>query len=771
MIGSYSASGLGFGLAFTLEDEFSRTSREIRAEMERLGSATDSMSRRMTSSLDRMSYGFASLSAGIATLIPLIAGISKSGDMEQLEIAMSTMLKSVDKARYLIAELRKFADLTPFVDEDVLKAGRMLVAYGKQAEDVIRVLNNLGNVASGVGISMTELVTVYGKNLSQPSIRMEDIWEITNRGIPIIKAIADVMNISEDKVLKSVSDRLVSIEIFEEAFRRLGESGGQFEGLMNKQSESLKGRLSTFESYLSQITEYAGRSLMPIAKSLVDMGVYITDFLRKFMQTPLAATLIKIVAAMSAFALVLGTAMILSGAFRFVVMKMTLSLSDQTKALVMATIAGKGYGAGLLMIAKNALIAYAPVLKLMGVLGLVYVIGRYMGVWERLAKYMEGIAQALRSFNGETFELEGAYAARMESEGLLDNVVALSTWAIRLKQLFSGMFIAIKTFFIALANVIMSVIEKIPILREHIERNTTDLKNWTTAGKILGYTLSIAITSIAARYTWLAGVWIAKNTAMVASNALLSTSIGGIVSSIAVIFLAVKAIVYMWNEWGIAGKILAVVLGMLTAAFTVFKAVMIIVNAVMYANPIVWVIAMVIALIAAIALLIIYWEDVVNWMKKAIDSVMNWIAKATNAVYGWAASAWNAGKSFVMSLWNGMISVWESFKNWVIEAWDSIIEAITSSINWVSNAVGLGDTFDVNRNERISVENGNLYPSSGDVRMARDNVMVPYMPVQYAQASGGNLNVTLEMDGSVVAQKVIDYQNIEDSRGGTINGR
>jgi hypothetical protein len=70
-----------------------------------------------------------------------------------------------------------------------------------------------------------------------------------------------------------------------------------------------------------------------------------------------------------------------------------------------------------------------------------------------------------------------------------------------------------------------------------------------------------------------------------------------------------------------------------------------VVNAAMYANPIVWVVAGIVALIAVVALLIIYWEDLVKWFTES-DSIFAKIARITLAplisafkllgtVFGW----------------------------------------------------------------------------------------------------------------------------------------
>lgn len=46
-LGTFSGGGLGFGVAFHLRDEFSRTSEQIQRSMQGLGMSTDAMERRI----------------------------------------------------------------------------------------------------------------------------------------------------------------------------------------------------------------------------------------------------------------------------------------------------------------------------------------------------------------------------------------------------------------------------------------------------------------------------------------------------------------------------------------------------------------------------------------------------------------------------------------------------------------------------------------------------------------------------------------------------
>ena len=78
---------------------------------------------------------------------------------------------------------------------------------------------------------------------------------------------------------------------------------------------------------------------------------------------------------------------------------------------------------------------------------------------------------------------------------------------------------------------------------------------------------------------------------------------------LAAVGLLIGAAVYLWTEFGIAGKILAIILGVLAGVILVATIATHAFNAALWANPIVWVIALVVALIAIIVVLVLWIID------------------------------------------------------------------------------------------------------------------------------------------------------------------
>lgn len=182
------------------------------------------------------------------------------GEMQQLNIAFSTMLKSQEKADALMSGLKTFATDTPFGLMDSAKGAKQLLAYGTTAENIIGDLKMLGNVASGVSAPLGDIVYLYGTLRSQGRAYAVDIRQFAGRGIPIYAELAKVLKVNVDQVNELVSAGKVGFPQVEEAFKNMTSGGGMFEGLMEKQTASVTGQIEKLKDNIQFMFDAIGTS-------------------------------------------------------------------------------------------------------------------------------------------------------------------------------------------------------------------------------------------------------------------------------------------------------------------------------------------------------------------------------------------------------------------------------------------------------------------------------------------------------------------------------
>lgn len=235
------------GNASSLKSALGSAQRDIKATAQSL----QSVGTKMTASVSLPILGVAG------------AALKGAAEMEQLEVSFTTMLKSADRAKALMADLTTFSASTPFELPEVMSAGKMLLAYGVAAEDVQGTLRQLGDVAAGVGAPLGDIAYLFGTARVSGRLFTADINQFTNRGIPIISALAKTMGVAEGSIKKMVEEGKVGFPQLQAAMDYLTTNGGQFEGLMEAQSQTISGLFSTLKDNI-------GITLATIGRSIVD---------------------------------------------------------------------------------------------------------------------------------------------------------------------------------------------------------------------------------------------------------------------------------------------------------------------------------------------------------------------------------------------------------------------------------------------------------------------------------------------------------------------
>lgn len=178
--------------------------------------------------------------------------IEATGKMQQLQVALSTILQDKSKADQLIAEIVQFAAKTPFNLDDVATGAKQLLAYGSSANNVVKELSMLGDVASGLQIPIGQLIYLYGTLRTQGRAMTVDIRQFAGRGIPIFEELAKVLGVSKDQVGELVKEGKVGFKEVEQAFKNMTSEGGKFANLMENSAGTWPQRLSNIEDTLFQ---------------------------------------------------------------------------------------------------------------------------------------------------------------------------------------------------------------------------------------------------------------------------------------------------------------------------------------------------------------------------------------------------------------------------------------------------------------------------------------------------------------------------------------
>lgn len=215
-----------------------------------------------------MVAGFATGPLGVA-LAGLGAGasigglIKMSAEAEQTRVAFGVMLGGADNAKKMLADLNNFAAKTPFELPGILQASKSLLAFGTSQDQVLPLLEVLGNVSAGTGKDLSELAVIFGQISATGRLTGQDLMQLTNAGVPMLAELGKQLGKSTGEVKKMVEEGKISLPMVTQAFQSMSGESGLFSGMMEKQSKTIGGLWSTLKDTI-------GQSLLKIGDALVE---------------------------------------------------------------------------------------------------------------------------------------------------------------------------------------------------------------------------------------------------------------------------------------------------------------------------------------------------------------------------------------------------------------------------------------------------------------------------------------------------------------------
>ncbi len=261
-------AGLNFNITANNQD-FMRKLQEVDRGVSQTSKSIESSGQSIESFFRRMTSGAAALAAGFSARELVSNIVQTRGEMQQLEVAFTTMLQSGEKAASLLADAVDFAAKTPFDLQGVAGGIRQLLAYGTAAEDAIADVEMLGNVSAGLSVPLNDMIYLYGTLRAQGRAMTVDIRQFAGRGVPIYEELAKVLGVTRQEVSALITEGKVGFPEVEQAFRNMTSEGGMFYNLMREQSKTITGQISNLQDSISQMFNAIGQQSEGIISSAI----------------------------------------------------------------------------------------------------------------------------------------------------------------------------------------------------------------------------------------------------------------------------------------------------------------------------------------------------------------------------------------------------------------------------------------------------------------------------------------------------------------------
>lgn len=204
--------------------------------------------------------------------------IGTNAEYEQSLTQFETLLGSAGKADRLMANLEKMGAKTPFETMDLTKATTQLLAFGTAEDEITEKLTQLGDLSMGNAEKLDRITAAYGKMLAKGKVSLEELNMFTEAGVPILGQLQTQYGITQEKLFSMISAGKIGINDINTAMEKMTSEGGQFFGMMDKQSSTFNGLMSTMSDNVTQFTRKVGEESFEYLKSeLSDLVSTIDD--------------------------------------------------------------------------------------------------------------------------------------------------------------------------------------------------------------------------------------------------------------------------------------------------------------------------------------------------------------------------------------------------------------------------------------------------------------------------------------------------------------
>ena len=223
---------------------------------------------------------------GIVSALALITGgasLKAASDFEQLSIAFEVLTGSSSKGQALVDQLIQLANVTPMTTQGLAENARMLLAMGEAYQNIIPDLKMLGDVSGGNQEKLNSLALVFGQVGARGRLTGDNLRQMQEQGFDPLNVIAKKTGETMSEVQDRMEKGRIPFSEFKQTLVEVTSEGGRFYGMMNKQSKTLSGELSTMSDAFQAVGRNIGAAFIPAAKSVV-------EFLTKIAQKAEMAT-------------------------------------------------------------------------------------------------------------------------------------------------------------------------------------------------------------------------------------------------------------------------------------------------------------------------------------------------------------------------------------------------------------------------------------------------------------------------------------------------
>lgn len=284
---------------YDLVDKLSPQLKKIQGNLKNTATSAKNVANDINNSFNKISRSLQNVSKKIndfgskvrgagGNLLPFSAGITLGGvtalksaaNFETLAMKMEVLTGSAEKGKKLFDEVVKVSAQTPFELNQLADQTTKLMGYGVAAEDVVKQLLMIGDVAAISGGDLNGITTAFGQAAAAGKVMTRDLLQFVNNGVPMYKMLAKTMNVPTKSIQDLASQGRITFDVLLKSFEEATAKGGLFENGMDKLSRTLSGLYSNIKDSLNIAFGQLG-SEMAKTVNLKDLMISLSESINK----------------------------------------------------------------------------------------------------------------------------------------------------------------------------------------------------------------------------------------------------------------------------------------------------------------------------------------------------------------------------------------------------------------------------------------------------------------------------------------------------------
>ena len=185
--------------------------------------------------------------------------INVRGEMQMLEKSFEVLLGGSSGVGAFMQELKQFAVESPLSMTGVANAAQMLSAFGVEAENLIPVIRQLGDISMGNEEKFRSLALAYSQMTSAGKVLSQDLRQMATAGFNPLGEIARTTGRSIQDVTALMDSGKITVNQVTAAFKSATAEGGKFYGMTQKQADGIKGLKAQIEGATQEAFNNLGK--------------------------------------------------------------------------------------------------------------------------------------------------------------------------------------------------------------------------------------------------------------------------------------------------------------------------------------------------------------------------------------------------------------------------------------------------------------------------------------------------------------------------------